>query len=258
MSVLRMMHGLLAAGAVPVDPIALSIWNKMTDAWNLDEAANSATYANGRSARNLTRRLGTTATRAGPAGAGIAADFSPTQGYLDTPNNTAMESGDRDLCFWGWCRVDTTADFRVLLSRWSALGGNMEWALYGYSGGGMGIEFVDAANVSQFFDFSALVPTDWTFFYVYQDRTTGKIGGRINGSPTGVEWSGTGYMRARATVLRVSGLGDTSGSTVYKHDGGVSKVGFAGGALLTDAEQAYLYNAGAGLTWQQIKSAAGL
>lgn len=251
MSILLSHQGVIASGSV--DAIALSIWNKMTDWWDLNEA--SGDFANGKSARTMTR-TSTVGTRQGPAGSGdVAADFDSTGGYGETADNAALRLGDRDFCMWGWIITDTTSATRFPWSKWNAQTNTREYGLYVYSGG-VGIQYRDLANANKAFDFSATVPSSWTFVYIYQNRTTGNLGLRINGAGSGTET--TDAVFASTSGFLVSGLRDAAGDVVNKNDGGVSRLGMAADALLTDDEQAWLYNTGKGRTISQVKSAAGV
>lgn len=240
-------------GGGSIDPIAVSLWAKLTDYWNLDESSGS--YANGISARHLTRN-GTVATRTGPAGgADVAPDFTPGGGYAWTADAADLRWGNRDFALWAWLLCDGAATTRIPISKWNAQSGNREHSIYVYSGG-VGIQYYNLSGVYKSLDFSASLVPSWTFVYIEQNRTSGLLQGRINGSPTGV--STTDAVISSNSDFLVSGLIGSGGSVDFKHDGGVSRVGMAAGTVLTDDEQAYLYNGGAGKTWQQIKADAGV
>lgn len=249
MSILLAHQGLIAAGGV--DALALSIWNKMTDWWDLNEA--SGNFANGKSARTLTR-TSTVGTRQGPAGTGdVAPDFGSAGGYGEAADNAALRLGNRDFCMWGWVIVDNVSASRFPWSKWNALTNTREYGVYIYTGG-IGIQYRDLANAAKAVDFTATIPTGWTFVYIYQNRTSGKLGLRLNGANTGTET--TDAIFSSTSGFLVSGLRDGGGVVASKHDGGVSRLGMAAAALLTDAEQAWLYNGGKGRTISQVKSAA--
>lgn len=246
-------HGLVAAAtSAPINPIAVSLWAKMTDYWNLDES--SGAYANGISARHLARN-GTVGTRTGPAGgADVAADFTPDGGHASTADAAQLRWGNRDFAMWGWLICDTTAATRIPISKWNAQANTREFSLYIYASG-IGIQYRDLGNVSKAFDFTTNNASTWTFVYLEQNRTSGELTIRINGALSGV--SVTDAILSSTSSLIISGLTGSGGAIDPRHDGGVSRVGMAAGALLTDDEQSYLYNGGTGKTWQQIKADAG-
>ena len=247
-------HGIVVAAAeVPGNPIAVSLWAKLTDCWNLDESSGS--YANGISARHMTRN-GVVGTRTGPSGdTDVAPDFTPSGGYASTVDAAPLRWGNRDFALWCWLRCDTTSATRIPISKWNAQTGSREFSVYVYSGG-IGIQYHNLSNVYKSANFSVSPAPSWTFLYIAQDRATGLLEFRINGSPTGV--SVTDAIISAGSAFLVSGLIGSAGGVDFKHDGGVARVGMSAGTVLTDAEQAYLYNGGAGRTWQQIKAAAGV
>ncbi|TDB26722.1 hypothetical protein ATCM_03100 [Stenotrophomonas sp. ATCM1_4] len=251
----------LWSGSVTVsaaDPIAVSILAKLTCFWPFEStsgATMSTTQADvlGTGPENAVLRYGSApAVGAGRTGS-RSAPMMANCGYATTSETSKLAAGAGDYCMFGWVRVaaNPTNDTGIMCRYDSALTG---------SSAGAGMRFKSSGAVQGWFsngtaDRAANVAgpfplNQWAF--VLSQRRNNLLKTSVNNSAFSSEISVVGDVPRVGNLLYFGCSGD-----YFKINGRVQDFGWIKGESLTDEEIAWLYNAGAGRTIEEIQAAAG-
>lgn len=243
-----------------VDPVAASIYNKIATAgggngayWDLSES--SGTRADKANAYANMTVSGTISTGNGPRGVGdTAAAFPGGANYLDftTSGNdgTDIPSGGGNHCFFGWIYCNNLSSFYDS-GRWnSSSSPNLQYILRVDTSGNVSMYNGGAGYVAATTS-GSITASSWNFLVGWRDNSDGKVRVCFNDGTVAVSSSTSSPTSGTAVHL---GLGGTQGQYL---DGRMSRWGYVKGAILTPTEITWLYNAGAGRDWAEIKALAG-
>lgn len=254
MSLLAAHGGLIAAGGVEIDPLAVSIYAKLTSWWEMDESSGIRADSKGSNPMSTT---GTVSTATGlRGGADVAAAFAGTGALTanDSPE-LSVPAGGGDHCLFGWGYFNANTGTQMLAAKWNASGAaTLEYAiqqsggtLYGQNGGS-GYRNAALAVGSA---------AAWHFYVLWRDSTadadSGKVrlqmdDGSVALSPAASNPSDTAHQL---------GFAQAGSSASARLSGRLQRWGWIKGAILTPEERSYLYNSGAGRTWAELAAAAG-
>lgn len=238
-----------------------TIFPKLTCFWPLDTASGAVMASTQPEAiANGPEKLGLFYSASAPAaGSGRSAGrYAPVfsgQGYVSNNNNgatanTAASAGD--FCLFGWVKVPSTptSDYTSIVTQYDAS--------YPGTTAGVGIRFRTAGGLQGFFsDGSAdqesalpagsTIPGEWMFLCF--QRRNDKIRLSLNATTLAPEKDVTGKTPRTQRAFFFGSQGN-----YLKLQGQLQDWGWSRDKSLTDAEIAWLYNAGAGRTYAEIVS----
>ncbi|WP_296253489.1 hypothetical protein [uncultured Stenotrophomonas sp.] len=249
------------------DPLAVSILAKLTAWWPLDSVNGSVmadmqpdVLRGGRTDAYLQygsapgQGAGRTPGRFAPNYTGSHAYLTEMSSEGDPAPSTDMQPGSGDFCSFGWVWVNfgptqymsivtrydasNTGEFASIGMRFSSAAG----AVQGWFGTGTYGSTVPAGSVST---------GRWIFMMLQR---------RDNMMVTSIDNSAFGPARDVTGVVPRQGDRSYFGSqgNNFFLRGRLQDWGWIKGAALTDEEMAWMYNAGAGRTIEQIRAAAGV
>lgn len=263
---------MLAAMGGGVDPVALSIYNKLACWWEMDEVS-AGTYGVTRlpSKANVANSLGDggsgyVANAAGVRGSDIAAKFGRgSGGVLNGPNGAGANQvsnviANEALCIFGWFWSEKLGDTNRTLAAKSVDGSasNTQWMVLSSTAG---IRFQTRGTATTtFVDIANPSTSAWHFFVGWVDDADMRIRASIDdGTPVlgALPVSTPQAVASNLTFGKLSiyfPLGDAS------CEGRLAKWGWmrGNGNFLSATERTWLYNGGAGRTFAELKAAAGI
>lgn len=246
-------RGLMLAAGGSADPTALSIFNKLTSWWEMNEASGTRSDSKG---TNHLAVGGTVSTATGVrGGADVAASFA-AGGWLHAVDSASLSvpSGGGDHCLFGWFYITSGNGF--FAGKWDASGPSAyEYGMqvsggtvYGQNGGG---GYVSATQASP-------GTGSWHFGILWRDSAAGTDAGKVRLEID----NGTVNLSASASSpsdtineLGFATAAGSGGSSLLT--GRLQRWGWIKGNLLTPTERTWLYNSGAGRTWAELYAAAG-
>jgi hypothetical protein len=251
----------LWSGSVTVsaaDPIAVSILAKLTCFWPFESTAGATMSTTqpdvlGTGPENAVLRYGSApAAGAGRTGSRSAPAMANC-GYATTSETSKLSAGAGDYCMFGWVRVASAPanDTGIMCRYDSALTG---------SSAGAGMRFKSSGTVQGWFsngtsdratNVAGPFPLNqWAF--VLSQRRNNLLKTSVNNAAFSSEINVAGDVPRVGNLLYFGCSGD-----YFKINGRVQDFGWIKGESLTDEEIAWLYNAGAGRTIEEIQAAAG-
>jgi hypothetical protein len=242
-----------SVAAVPIDPIAVSIYGKMTSWWELDEA--SGTRVDSFGLNNLTLSGAEQGLADGVRGAGDpAANLNGAMSFY-VPDTASVQSpspaGDRVQFAWFYT---TSTAYQGILFKWnSGTPGVCDRAVDIVSGDLRGFSANGGSYIISTSPAATIPTSTWHFVVHWRDSADGKERIQVD--------DGTIYVSAAASGANAStepfaiGSVSTLGS---KLQGRMQRVGWAKGAFLDATERTWLYNSGSGRTYAELAAMAGV
>lgn len=229
-----------------LDPSASSLASELKAYWKMD-AASGTNEPDSKSSTTLAQNntVGSTTGKIGTARLFVRSSVQ----YLSAADNADIALGDFDWTIAGWFKLTNKSNAKTFLSkRDGGTAGTQEFTFV-YDSTPDRLLFIlwnnSTTNNSVSADnFGSPALDTWYFVVIYHDNTNNRIGIRVN--------NGT----ANTTTLTVTPWAGTAGfkcgcqltSPTVCLDGAIDELG-KWNRLLTDAEQTYLYNSGAGRTY---------
>lgn len=257
-------QSIAVAGA---DPIAVSIYNKMSAYWDLAEATgNRIESIHGGSGLDLVPTSVTTAT--GPrGGTDICANFNGTSSVLAVQPTSAMWgpldpqvanlSPPPSYSLFGWVYLNSAPAYAFLAGRWNAAGyASLSYNFDVRSGVVTGVTSKSGGYAVSTMPASTGIGA-WHFVKVDYDAAAGKFGVSVDGSsPIWVTGGPGAYGLSQYFSL---GAATNPGGGGYGSFAAcrMSRFGFARGGYLDATETTWMINSGAGRNWSEIKTLAG-
>ena len=277
----------------PVDPVALSIYNSLVGWWNFDDN-NAGGFLDSHAANPLTPVLSSLVSTSAAnsevnatfnAGGltrhyGIIADFAVNRfqhAYIPRAN-TNFDLNNESFTAFGWTAGSPTAlaGARHILSRVVANTGGRQWGIFiGSLGSRIFGAVFDTAFVPTIIDTGFDTSGTSMYFYAFGlDRSNNLIRFRIKGPGTFSAGAPRDINLTTPFLSAMNFVGGTANFTFgemfsndntyesafqrnYEDSGRWSCAGFVRGLILTDAQFDFLYNAGAGIPYSTLATAAG-
>lgn len=227
-------------------PVALT--DGLVAYWKLDEVSGVRADALGVSSLVDNNTVGSAAGKISNAAVFVSASAES----LSAVDSVTLSTGDIDFSFAGWVQVATKTADRTFIGKWDGPGNGREYEVYYYQpsdrfafavspvGNGTG-----AASVVGSAGGSPSANT-WYFLVAWHDSVANTINLQINnGTVDSVSYSSGVFDSSSAFVL-----GALSNGSVFL-DGRMDEVGFWK-RTLSVAERGWLYNAGAGCTYNFV------
>lgn len=226
----------------------MALTDDLVSYWKMDEASGTRNDSHG------TNHLSDNNTA--PSAAGIinnGVEFLAGNGeFLSRADNASLSLGSDTAFYWSlWFKALAVTSARVLLNKGVITGPGDEYLLWINSGN---LQFyIGNGSSSQFTTHGTTLSTGvWYFVEIWHDPVANLIGIAMNGSAD-VTASWSGGTQDTANELNI-GTG-ANGNTGYCIDGTIDEVGFWKGRVLDSGERASLYNAGAGLSYDDFGGA---
>jgi hypothetical protein len=253
--------GIVAGIAVegpPVDPIALSIYNKLAEWWTCDSLSGGGLV--GQHAASPLSNLNGAITAAGKINDGVDLESSSSQGFYNDsapPSGTYGASDSTSCCLWFKPESLSAGQSIFNIQNRTSTNGNQrrlnmyvntDGTLVGMAGNGTTLYTATTGNAVSVGTFS---------FMQAEVVPGGSLRARIN---DGTWASAVGPNASVTSSLSVRiGLNRRTGSVVNElfADGIIDEVALFDDNL-TDLEWDYLYNDGNGMNYATLKAAAGL
>jgi hypothetical protein len=235
-----------------VSPASSSIAESLVSWWELDEASGTRVDSHG---PNDLADINTVTSAAGKTQT-LAANFTAAnheQLYLAAPE--WLHGANKDFTVWGWIYMDDNTNdptFHNSGEDATSAGNNSYLVIYD-SGVGMQFSCADGGGWHSVIDtVHGEIPQDtWAFFIGEYRRADQRVHSEINRSG-GVTGSSNADNINGPTVPARFQMGDYwKATTVNTLDGRMQGCGFHT-RLLTDAEKDWLYNNGAGRTYDEM------
>jgi hypothetical protein len=220
--------------------VALSVRDKFTSWWDLDEA--SGTRADAHGSNNLTDN-NTVVSATGKKG--NAADFTRANSeYLSVADNSTLDAGDIDLTLGCWVKLDSKPASMGIMGKWD---GDTEYILY-YNTSSDRFQFIvnDGSGTTLVNADTLGSPSTgtWYFIMAWHDEANDTINIQVNNGGVDSEAHSTGIKVGTATFA----LGRFSASNYF--DGQMDSP-FLAKDLFTSDEKTWLYNGGAGRSYEE-------
>lgn len=263
-----MIPGIFAGGAMgsggSADPTALSIYNKQAGWWSFDEESDGSSPVNravrkASSVNNLTNSAGNVKSTTGRSGSDVAAFFDSSAGR-ELRGTDGVDAGEigrvvsgQSMGWYGWLYLTglgnsthtlvgktgsgSPSDTEYII--WLAGDGNIRLNTGGSSG-------INVATPSP-------GGSQWIFVAAWVDESDMKSHIQLNNGTIATSSSAVTYAPTSALLNfgRFAGTFELSGRLQDW------LCMFGTGKFLDEDERTYLYNAGAGRTWDALYAAAG-
>ena len=183
---------------------------------------------------------------------GNAADFTPGNSeYLSIEDTAAISFGDEDFTICFWAKFNALGANRELVCKWDQSNNDREYRIF-YADAVSDIRFTlspDGSSATNL-DLNITEATGtWYFVCAWYSTADNKMYMSVNDANE-VNTSHNGGSNDNISTLAI-GARDDAGSVDNYHDGLIDEVAFFG-RVLTGAEQEWLYNSGAGRTYDDI------
>jgi hypothetical protein len=205
--------------------------------WKLDEA--SGTRADSVGSASLTDANG---IGSGSGLIGNAATFSGTTTPLLSSSSDTLQTGGSSFELAFWVKVTSTTGDAGMVCKGDSLGSVMEYLCYLSAGKPSFMIKTSGAAFPLAQIASAISINTWHFVNAYFDSGINELGIAVDGG----SFTTQAAAAPTANTARVFTIGSMSDTSVLL--GTIDEVGFWKGRVLTTAERAALYNAGAGKT----------
>jgi len=216
--------------------------------WQLNET--SGTRYDSRSSSDLADNA-TVLYSAGKQG--NAAQFVSAQSeYLSIADNTYLSTGDIDFTVGAWVYLDTKTADMVILSKFENVGNHREYRLF-YNNGTDRFSFSVSSNGTAVLTLadnvlgSPVVDT-WYFITASHDSVSDTIAIQINAGAATTTGHSTG-VNDDASPFHIGATGRAAAGEYF--DGRIDEA-FLYKRILTSAERTWLYNAGAGRSYDEV------
>ena len=208
----------------------------------MDEASGDAIDSSG-NGRNLTD-TNTVGSGTGKVAA-TARDFELTNAeYFTRADEAAFEVGTQSYTACGWINLESTpASTRIIMSKYD-ISANLGWRLYTDAGNNFAVRMKDAVEINTVTHSTVLSNGTWYFVAGGWDAAQTKAWASINAGTREHGSAGTMNLADATYSFRIGR--EVNGSAGTYWDGLLEQWGLWIGRLLTDAELAYIYNAGVG------------
>ena len=217
--------------------------------WSLEEASGVRSDAYGTNPLTDNNTVTQAAGKVGSAGQFTAANSE----YLSVAS-AALEAGDIDFHLTAWIYLDTEPAEAVVVSKWTSANNN-EFTLEYLSSVDRMRAVVGNGSSSNTQDsnaFGAMSTATWYFVEMWHDAANNVLGVAVNGTGNTVATTIQPVVVSGAQFV----IGSRSGGGSRYFDGRIDEVGYWK-RMLTAAERAYLYNAGAGRSFAEIRAYKG-
>lgn len=230
--------GVAADGALTVDLVAY---------WSFEEVDPAPFVLDQHGDNDLTLTNAATLT-SGHVGNALTLNSALSQ-YATINDNAALSMGDIAFTTAGWAKQTSASGNQGVWSKYRGAGNQREYYLFWNNAGNQYQWLVSPdGSTTASRTFGALTQTNWNHLLAYHDPTGNVIGIRANGGAASTTAHTTGVFDGTAP-FRVGVDGDAS----QFYNGQIDELG-VWKRLLLDAEVTFLYNAGDGRTWEEVRT----
>lgn len=246
---MRRFGAVSAGGGGGGDPVAASIFSKLTSWWEMGEGSGTRNDSKG---TNHLTVSGTVTTASGVRGGGdVAAAFAGSGGlYVDSNPTIRVDVGGGAHCMFGWVYLTSNSGSQFFFSKWDNA---TTWSIGAeYIGSLQGGSYYAQNGGSSYTNAGITAPAAgaWHFYVMWRDPADGKVRLQLDNGAIAVS---TGASNPGGNGIALTFARDYA--SAYRMTGRLQRWGWIKGAILTADERAYLYNSGAGHTFAELAAA---
>lgn len=231
------------------DPTATSIRAKLTSWWEMTETSGVRNDSNGTNHLSI---VGTVSTATGVrGGSDVAAAFAANGGLTVLSNDTLrVATGGGAHCMFGWVYLTSNSGVQYFFSKWDDATSEAPGAEYvgvlassSYYAQNGGTAYTNALQ-------AAPAAGAWHFYIMWRDPVDGKVRLQLDNGAVAAS-TGASNPDPNGTSL----IFGRNAANNYPMTGRLQRWGWINGAILTEDERTWLYNAGAGRTYAELVAA---
>lgn len=208
--------------------------------WELEEASGTRNDAHGTNHLTDNNTVTQAAGKVGNAGQFTAANSE----YLSATDNASLRVGSGDFTFCCWAKLDTLSAFNTLLAKYSS-----DYWLYLNSAAGTGARLrITSGTEAQ--GGGTVTTATWYFVVGWRDNAAQTLNVQLNNGTVGSIASATPPTDT-ASAFRIGAR-----SPDLYFDGQIDQVAMWK-RVLTTAERTWLYNAGSGRSYADVRAYRG-
>lgn len=227
-----------------------ALYNSLVAYWKLDEASGNRADSIGSTTLTDNNATGNITGHVYP----LAGSFNKAlSNWLHTNDNAVVSTGDIDFWISGWFNPATiSAGGDDVLGKWNSTANNLEYSIEIYNSSGNRFRWVGSSNgTSVTVDLdnveSSLSTLAWNFFVCWHDSINNVWGYQINNQVRSGSYSGG--IRDGVSQFSIG-----RGVTTRFFNGQIGPVMMGKGYIPTQTDRDFLYNSGAGVTLETMRS----